>query len=248
MKTIVLANQKGGVAKTTSTYNLGYLKALEGNRVLMIDLDPQASLTIMCGLVPGKTELDVCQLFNPKIDPFACCVQVEASGLSDLYLVPSDIELAVTEQNLIGRTAREKLLRRCISVFSQDVDYILIDCPPQLGVLTMNGLVAADCVVVPTKAEYLSYRGVRSLKDTIRVAREEFNPSLEMAGFIITMYEKGIASQRAMLGQFEKEGDILGVVKKSADSYRDILDGKPVVMSKKWSDVSKAYQEIAGKL
>ena len=248
MNVIALANQKGGVAKTTSTYNLAYLKAQEGKRVLMLDLDPQASLTILCGMMPGKNKYSVCDMFDLNTDPFDCGYEVEASGLETLYIIPSDIELAVTEQNLSGRTAREKILKKQLDKFAGQFDYVFIDCPPQLGILTTNGLVAANKVIIPTKAEYLSYRGIRALKSTIRTVQDEFNANLSLEGFIVTMYEKTVNDQRDMLAQFEKEAAILGIVKKSADVYRSILEGTPVVMSNRKSDVAQAYIDIAAKM
>lgn len=247
MEIIAFANQKGGVAKTTSTHNIATLKAMAGKRVLMIDLDPQASLTILCNFMPGKTDFSVCNLFDGKTDPLDCGYIVKSS--ENLYIVPSDIELAETEQNITGRTAREKILKKAIKSFEEYFDYVFIDCPPQLGILTTNALVAADKVISPAKAEYLSYRGIRALKRTIQnIVEENLNEKLSFEGFIITMFEKNINDQKDMLEQFKKEAPVLGTVKKSADTYRSVLDGIPVVMSAPKSDVAQAYKIIAEKI
>lgn len=247
MKIIALSNQKGGVSKSTSTYNLAYLKAKEGKNVLMVDIDPQSSLTILCGMMPGTTEYCICDLFKGK-DPFECGYPVEKSGLDNLYIIPSDIELAFTEQELIAKMSREKILKKQLDVFEGTFDYIFIDCPPQLGILNTNALVAATDVIVPAKPEYLAYRGVRALKNTISTVREEFNPELHFDGFLISMYEKTVNDHQSMVEQFKKEGSIIGIVKKGADTYKDVLDGLPVVASRPNTDVAIAYKEIAMKI
>ena len=274
MEVIAFANQKGGVAKTTSTYNIAALKALSGKRVLIIDLDPQASLTILCGFMPGKSEFSTCNLFDGKSDPLDCGYLVKSINSpeftqpkqlshtanqqgqqslnlisANLYIVPSDIELAEVEQRIISKTAREKILSKSMRAFENYFDYVFIDCPPQLGILTTNALVAADKVIVPTKAEYLSYRGIRALRHTIQnIIDEGLNEKLTLEGFIITMFEKNINDQRDMLEQFKKEASVLGIVKKSADTYRSILEGLPVVISQAKSDVSIAYKEVTEKI
>lgn len=246
MEIISFANQKGGVAKTTSTYNIATAKALEGYKILMIDLDPQASLTILCGMMPGDTEYNVCNLFDGKTDPLDCGYKVKAVELDNLYIIPSDIELAEVEQAISTKMAREKMLKKALKAFEDYFDYIFIDCPPQLGILTTNGLVASDRVIIPTKSEYLSYRGIRALKRTIQnVVDTELNPDLKLEGFIITMFERNVNDQRDLVEQFEKEAPILGKVKKSSETYKSVLNGTPVIISNKRSDVSVAYKEIA---
>lgn len=249
MKRIILINQKGGVAKTTSTYNLAAAKAAAGKTVLMIDLDPQASLTIMCGSEPGEERFaghSTCDLFQPKTDPFEAVFHVTASKLDNLFLVPSNIDLAETERDLILRIHSEVRLKKAIEKFSGEFDYIFIDCPPQLGQLTINALVAADEVLIPCKTDYISYRGLRALLDTVeQVKEEELNESIQINGIIGTFYEERVNDQRAALEMMAQKAPIIGTVRKSADVPRHTLEGRPVVLAMSESKCAEEYRRIA---
>lgn len=249
MKCIILINQKGGVAKTTSTYNLAAAKASQGKTVLMIDLDPQASLTIMCGSEPGEERFDghgTCDLFQPKADPFDAVFRVSASGLDNIYLVPADIDLAETERDLILRMHSEVRLKKAIEKLAGEFDYIFVDCPPQLGQLTVNALVAADEVIIPCKTDYISYRGLRALLDTVeQVREEELNESIHLAGIIGTFYEERVNDQRAALEMMAKKAPIIGTVRKSADVPRHTLEGLPVVLAMPECRCAEEYRRIA---
>ena len=249
MKIIALANQKGGVAKTTSTYNLAACKAMEGKRVLMIDLDPQGSLTISAGAEPGTTEYSTCHLFDGKTDPIDCAYKVEAMEEHFLYLIPSDIDLAEVEMQIIAKPAREKILKKVLRPFEEYFDYIFIDCPPQLSILTTNALVAANEVIIPCMTEYLSYRGLRALLKTIDdIASDDLNPGLQLTGIIATRFEVVVNDHKDVLDLLREKAPLLGVVKKSADAYRSVVDGLPVVVTNRRSDVAMAYAEIAKKI
>ena len=253
MKTIAIANQKGGVAKTTTTYNMAAAKAITGKRVLMIDLDPQASLTISCGEQPGADKFggfSTCNLFDGKTNPAACALTVDKSGLENLYLIPSDIDLAVTETKLVIGRNSDVQLRKAVQQLAEYFDYCFIDCPPQLGTLLVNALVAADEVIIPVKTDYLAYRGLQALLDTIEGIQSgdgdrSLNPDLEFKGIVATMFEKSVNDQNDILTLLGKKANVLGVIKKAAVVNKAIIDGLPVFLANKTADVSKVYIEIA---
>lgn len=254
MRCIILLNQKGGVAKSTSTYNLAAAKAMMKTdaSILMIDLDPQASLTIMAGIEPGEERLEghsTCDLFESKKDPYDAIFHVDASGLDNLYIIPSDIDLAEKEKDLILRMNSEVKLQKSVQKMAKDFDYIFIDCPPQLGQLSINALVAADEVVIPCKTDYVSYRGLRALLDTVeQIKDEELNTDLQVKGIIGTFYEERVTDQRTILDMIGQKAPLMGTVRKSADISRNVVSGLPVVLAMKQSKSAEEYMYIAQQL
>lgn len=251
MKTIAVCNQKGGVAKTTTTYNLSTVLAQNGKRILMVDLDPQASLTISCGMAKQDYNgLNICGVLEGK-DPLDCAVTVDTLGMDNLYLIPSDIDLAKTELNLISKSAREKKLKRALDKLAEYFDYCFIDCPPQLSILTTNGLCAADTCIIPCKTDYLAYKGIQALLETIKDVQNDpdLNPDIKIMGVIATIYEKQVSDQRDIWDMLHELGiPFLGSIKKSADAPRTVYEGIPVVVSNKKSDVAQEYIKIANNI
>ena len=242
MKVIAIANQKGGVAKTTTTHNLGVALATKGKRVLLIDLDSQASLTISVGLEPLEVKRTIVDVLRKDGVPVNECIE----RISDrLHIVTSIIDLAPMEMELLSRASREKILDRALRPVRGEYDFILVDCPPQLSILTINALSCADGVIIPVKTDYLAYRGLTQLQDSIREIQELINPELKVLGVIATLYEKRVADDNEILAALRKEYNLLGVIKRLAVAKKGIYDGLAVVEQTPGSEISIEYNKIA---
>jgi chromosome partitioning protein len=181
---LAVANQKGGVAKTTTVHSLGAALAERGRRVLLVDLDPQACLTFSAGIDPDGLEVSLYEVLTGKADASAALLR--ADGLD---LLPSSIDMAGVEVHLLTRPGREYAVGRAIEPLLPDYEVVLIDCPPSLGVMTINGLTAAQGVLIPLQCETLSHRGVGQLMETIGDVRAFTNPDLGVIGVVATMYD-----------------------------------------------------------
>lgn len=189
-----VANQKGGVAKTTTVLTLAVALADRGQRVLMVDLDPQACLTFSAGVDPDTLERSLYDVFVNRHDAAAVLTKVR-----DLHLLPANIDLAGAEVHLLTRAGREYALARALEPLKDNYDVVLIDCPPSLGILTVIGLTAADHVVVPLQCETLSQRGVGQLLETIDDVRSYTNPNLGVRGIIATLFDGRTKLSREVL-------------------------------------------------
>lgn len=185
-RTIVIANQKGGVGKTTTAINLSASLAELGQKVLIIDMDPQGNTTSGVGVEKNEKEYTVYELLLGE-----CSIEdsLVESVCENLTVVPSNINLAAAEIELIGTENKEFILRDAVASIKESYDYILIDCPPSLNVLTINAMCAADTVLVPIQCEYYALEGLSQLMHTIELVRERLNPNLEIEGVVFTMYD-----------------------------------------------------------
>ena len=183
---VAIANQKGGVGKSTTAINLGAGLALQGERILIVDLDPQGNTT--SGLGIDRTALDG-STYEVLISEMPIDEALEPTSVRDLFLLPANIELAGAEIELVSMFSRETRLRQAIDKVRPDYDFVFIDCPPSLGLLTVNGLAAADEVAIPIQCEYYALEGVSQLMRNVQLVQRNLNPQLDVEGVLLTMFD-----------------------------------------------------------
>ena len=185
-KIISFSNQKGGVGKTTTCVNMAAYLARAGRKVLLVDLDPQGNATTGLGFSKGSLKKSV---YNVIIDDEEVKENILPTELEGLLILPSNIDLAGAEVSLVYKKTRDKVLRAALEKVKADFDYILIDCPPSLGLLTINALAAADSAIIPIQSEYYALEGLSQLMNTISLVRQHLNKSLKVEGVVLTMYD-----------------------------------------------------------
>ncbi len=186
-KAIAIFNQKGGVGKTTTNINLAACLAIKGKKVLILDIDPQGNTTSGMGISKKglvKTSYEI--LVNERMDPREAILP---TGVENLYIIPASVQLAGAEVELVQLESREKRLKKAIDKIKRGYDYIFIDCPPSLGLLTINSLTAVDSVLIPIQCEFYALEGVSQLMSTIEIVRKTLNPKLQIQGVILSMFD-----------------------------------------------------------
>ena len=190
-KIIAIANQKGGVGKTTTTLSIGVALAKENKKVLLVDADPQGNLTTSLGYYEQEdmpvtlADLMYAEIMDKEIKIHDAILHHEEK----IDLIPSDISLSAIELSLGNAMSREFILKNCLNTVKNEYDYILIDCSPSLGLITINALTAADSVIIPVQCEYFALEGISKLLNTIKIIKSKLNPSLEIEGFLLTMFD-----------------------------------------------------------
>src|SRR5690625_2856833 len=185
-KIIAITNQKGGVGKTTSTVNLGASLALLGNKVLLVDIDPQGNATSGVGINKGDMDQCIYNILVEDLEAKEVCIPTEVENLS---IIPATIQLAGAEIELVPTISREVKLKKALESIKDYYDYILIDCPPSLGLLTINALTSADSVIIPVQCEYYALEGLSQLLNTIRLVQKHLNKQLMIEGVLLTMLD-----------------------------------------------------------
>lgn len=200
-KVIALANQKGGVGKTTTTINLAAAVALLGKKVLIIDSDPQANATSGVGIVTEDDQLDIYDLIVHEEDPKSAIVSTDTPNLD---LIPSSIDLVGADLELASVLQREFRMKKVVDVIKDDYDYIFIDCLPSLGLITINALTAADSVLVPVQCEFFSLEGYGKLKNTISLIQSSINTNLKIEGVVLSMYDKRLRMAKLVVSEVQE--------------------------------------------
>ncbi len=249
VKVVAVANQKGGVAKTTTVQCVGVAMAAERLRVLVVDLDPQACLTYSFGLDPDNLENSLHDVLvrRAKVADVTCPVR----GVEGLSVLPATIDLAGAEVFLLTKTGREHVLARALEPVLSDYDVVLIDCPPSLGVLTINGLTAAEGVLIPLQCEALSHRGVGQLLETIDDVRTFANPDLAVLGVVATMYDGRTRHSRHVLeevhGRYQL--DLIGPPVPKSVRFAEAPElGRSLLQHSPDSAGAEAYRAVAEEL
>lgn len=245
-RTIAIANQKGGVGKTTSAVNISASISAAEKRVLIVDIDPQANASLGLGVKPSRNQVTVYEVLLGTAS--AKSAVVKSSDLNGLWLIPSHIRLVGAQVELLEMENKEFLLKEALNTLSDEYDYIIIDCPPSLGILTVNGLVAADSVIIPIQCEYYALEGLGQLLMAIRRVQKTLNPHLEIEGVLMTMYDPRLNLARQVVSQtrsFFGDKVFKTIIYRNIRLAESPSYGKPVLLYDVSSRGAQNYLELA---
>lgn len=243
---VSMCNQKGGVGKTTSTINLGAALAEYGRRVLLVDLDPQGALSAGLGVPHYELANTVHNLLvEPRVPIEDVLIHTRVDGLD---LIPSNIDLSAAEIQLVNEVGREQTLGRALRPLLDDYDYVLIDCQPSLGLLTVNALACSDGVIIPTECEFFSLRGLALLTDTVDKVRDRLNPKLSISGILVTRFDTRTVNAREVMARvLERFDDLVfdTVITRTVRFPETSVAGEPIITWAPKSTGAQAYRTLA---
>lgn len=245
---LAVVNQKGGVGKTTTSVNLGGYLAASGKSTLIVDLDPQANATVGVGV---KSDAAKPSLYDVLIGKSTMAQAAAPTNQANLNIVPSTPDLAGAAFELMDQPYREYRLRRAIKTINDHFDFVLIDCPPSLGLLTVNGLVAADRILIPVQCEYYALEGLNQLLQTVDLVRKHLNPRLQVLGAVLTMYDRRTALGRRVVRQVRQTfpGHVFdSVIPRNTELAEAPATGMTILQYDKDSRGAKAYEHLSDEL
>ncbi|MDO4517981.1 MAG: AAA family ATPase [Bacillota bacterium] len=245
-KAIAIFNQKGGVGKTTTNINLAACLAFKGKKVLILDIDPQGNTTSGVGIVKKDLEITTHEILVEDIHHPA--EAIIPTSIPNLDIMPASVQLAGAEVELINTAGREKRLKMAIDILKPDYDYIFIDCPPSLGLLTINSLTAVDSVLIPIQCEFYALEGVSQLMSTIEIVKANMNPDLEIQGVILSMFDGRTNLSIQVVEEvkkFFKEKVYTTVIPRNVRLAEAPSHGMPIIEYDPRSTGARAYMEFA---
>jgi chromosome partitioning protein len=243
-KVIAVCNQKGGTGKTTSAINVATCLALAGKKVMLIDLDPQANATSGIGVNKHNIKTSTYHVLLEELEIKSVLLP---TAIPNLFLAPSNLDLTGAEVELVGALGREYRLKRALQKEKENFDFIIIDCPPSLGLLTINGLCAADSLLVPVQCEYYALEGLSQLTNTIRLVKDNLNPTLEIEGVLLTMADYRTNLTKEVIQEarnYFKEKVYETVIPRNIRLTEAPSFGKPIALYDKDSLGAKKYEEL----
>lgn len=242
---IALANQKGGVGKTTSSVNLSSSLAFLGKKVLLVDIDPQGNASSGVGV--NKGEIEHC-IYDVLVDDVAIQDVLQKTDLDNLNVIPATIQLAGAEVELVPAISREIRLKKAIDSIRDDYDYVIIDCPPSLGLLTLNALTAADSVLIPVQCEYYALEGLSQLLNTIRIVQKHLNEDLQIEGVLLTMLDARTNLGIQVIEEVKKyfQNKVFNtIIPRNVRLSEAPSHGKPILLYDAKSKGAEVYLELA---